>query len=181
MQISWDHAVVYRQLWQCGSPLGQAHTAIPAPSLSVLAEKSSGPYRCLEKNYFSKHKLSFCSLVCTAKLLKFTAVLELVCLFFFLSKHYPCCQGNLVQEEHLDSLHMAPVAKETPDDACRPLCRAPSAGVHLEGWDPHGWNDYGEIRIAVFHLVWYHESPKHLASEIDFPKSWHWEQFPVLH
>lgn len=137
------------------------HTATPAPSLSVLAEKSSGPYRCLEKKcYFNKHSVSFCSLGCIGKLLKFTRIGMGLSLFFPFLSIILATKETWCRKSSLDSLHMAPVAKETPDDACRPLCRAPKCRCALGGlkstWLKWLWRNQN----CCF-SIWYHEGPKH--------------------
>lgn len=135
MQISWDQALLCRQLWQRDVLLGQAHMAILAPSLSASAEESRGPYRCLKKLISGSTTSFFVFAAWAAQVNCWNSILcwNWSASFFCFLNIFLAAKETWCRKSNLDSLHMAPVAKETAEDACRPLCRALKCSCALGG------------------------------------------------
>lgn len=104
--------------------------SIPVPSLSASAEESPGPYRCLKFFFFF---FSF-----QPGLHRWTTEIQ-TCVgiglppFFSFLNIFLAAKETWCRKSSSESLHMAPVAKETTEDACRPLCRALKCSCALGG------------------------------------------------
>lgn len=95
--------------------------------------ESLAPHRCLKK-FISMSITFFASLGCTGEALKFISVLEWVhFLFFSFLNTFLAAKETWCRKSSSDSLHMAPVAKATTEDACRPPCSALKCSCTLGG------------------------------------------------
>lgn len=116
--------------WCSSGPGTHGYPCIFSVSLS---RRSPGPYRCLKKFISMSTTFSFVSWA--AQVNHWNSPLYWngsVSFFCFLNTLF-AAKETWCRKSSLDSLHMAPVAKETTEDACRPPCTVLKCSCALGG------------------------------------------------
>lgn len=133
MKISWDQALVCRQLGQHDVLLGQAHRTIRPCAFSVSLSRRKP--RSIQMFNFFFFIIIFFPPAWAAQVNHWNSVLcwSWSASFFSFLNIFLAAKETWCRKSSSESLHMAPVAKETTEDACRPLCRALKCSCALGG------------------------------------------------